>query len=87
VRFGGAESAEWLWLWLACALPGGLSLLHADQTARDAGLVVQPYGLWLMATTDHGTLSYLTVLDPDDGSSGVEVVVIGHGTDSEALTE
>lgn len=87
VRFNGDESLEWLWLWLACALPGGLSTLHADQTARDAGLVVAPYRVWLMATTDLGALAYTTVLDPDAGGDGVEVAVVGHGPDGEALAE
>ncbi|WP_432832957.1 methyltransferase, FxLD system [Dactylosporangium sp. CA-092794] len=87
VRFGGAESAEWLWLWLACTLPGGLSLLHADQTARDADLVVQPYGLWPMASTNGAALSYLTVLDPLDGGNGVEVVVVGHGAGGDDLAD
>ncbi|MEV6927100.1 methyltransferase, FxLD system [Dactylosporangium sp. NPDC051485] len=87
VRFGGSESLEWLWLWLACALPGGLSELHADRATRDTGVVVAPYGVWLMATTGRAALAYATVLDPVDGGTGVEVVVVGHSTDGGGLAE
>ncbi|MFC5007323.1 methyltransferase, FxLD system [Dactylosporangium cerinum] len=87
VRFDDDESLEWLWLWLACALPGGLGTLHAGRVARNAGLVVAPYGIWLMATTDHGTLAYTTAVDPGAGGDGIEIAVVGHGRQGQALAE
>ncbi|GAA2332993.1 methyltransferase, FxLD system [Dactylosporangium salmoneum] len=89
VRFGGQDSLEWLWLWLACALPGGLSALQTDQTPRDEGLVLAPYRVWTMATTRRGALAYVTLLPPvDDGDGrGTEVAVVGHGPGGDLLAE
>jgi protein-L-isoaspartate(D-aspartate) O-methyltransferase len=79
VDLGDAE-AEWLFLWLACALRNAVSRMSARQQAIDAG-VVRPMPAWgTVATSDAGSLAYLTFREYDGWPREVgEVGVIGHG--------
>jgi len=90
VTFRGPESAEWLELWLTCALPNALSRMPAKREAIDNGLLTNPYPS-STATFDQGTLTYLTRRKADhtalDGASLYEFGVIGHGPDAEPLAE
>jgi protein-L-isoaspartate(D-aspartate) O-methyltransferase len=66
------RSAEWLFLWLACALRNAVSRMSARQQAIDAGLV-RPVPAWgTVATSDAGSLAYIIFRRR-------EVGVIGHG--------
>jgi protein-L-isoaspartate(D-aspartate) O-methyltransferase len=77
--FSSRESAEWLFLWLACTLPNAVSRMTARQEAVDSGIVAQmAAGSWgTMATFDAGSLAYLTGR-PAPGDRR-EIGVIGHG--------
>jgi protein-L-isoaspartate(D-aspartate) O-methyltransferase len=90
VGFGAAESAEWLWLWLACTLDNAVSRVFVDQTAIDREVIVTQFGWGVMATTDHADLAYLTMrpAQPPQRVTGelpagqerrFEVGVIAHG--------
>lgn len=59
VTFRGPESAEYLELWLACAMPNGLSRMPAKNEAIEKGLVTAPYPS-STAVFEGGTLTYLT---------------------------
>ncbi|WP_241193821.1 methyltransferase, FxLD system, partial [Streptomyces sp. ADI98-12] len=59
VTFRGPESAEYLELWLACAMPNGLSRMPATNEAIEKGLVTAPYPS-STAVFEGGTLTYLT---------------------------
>jgi protein-L-isoaspartate(D-aspartate) O-methyltransferase len=83
-HLGPYESAEWVWLWLACALPNALSRMPLQPSAIDRGLVRPMFGWGTMATTDGGALAYLTLRDtiPDDATTAgrrCEIGVIGQG--------
>ncbi|HEX3955294.1 MAG TPA: methyltransferase, FxLD system [Trebonia sp.] len=70
-------AAEWLFLWLACTLRNAVSRMSARQQAIDAGLV-RPMPAWgTVATSEAGSLAYVTFR----GHAGWprEVGVIGHG--------
>jgi protein-L-isoaspartate(D-aspartate) O-methyltransferase len=82
VLFGGAESFEWLDLWLACTMANALSRMPVEREAVDSGLVSPMFGWGAMATVSKDSLAYLTLRPggrADDGSSQYEVGVIGHG--------
>ncbi|WP_281369064.1 methyltransferase, FxLD system [Phytohabitans rumicis] len=84
VCLGPQESAEWVWLWLACTLPNTLSRMPLQPSAIDRGLVRSMFGWGTMATTDHGALAYLTLRDTNpDRDAGVgrvcEIGAIGQG--------
>lgn len=59
VTFRGPESAEYLELWLTCAMPNGLSRMPAKNEAIEKGLVTAPYPS-STAVFEDGTLTYLT---------------------------
>ncbi|MEV6726610.1 methyltransferase, FxLD system [Streptomyces xanthochromogenes] len=88
VAFRGPESAEYLELWLACAMPNGLSRMPAKSGAIEKGLVTAPYPS-STAVFEGGTLTYLTrrpyARKASDGATLFEFGVIGHGPDREAL--
>lgn len=88
VNFRGPESAEYLELWLACAMPNGLSRMPAREAALTKGLVTAPYPS-STAAFEGGTLTYLTrrtaAEKAPDGATLYEFGVIGHGPDREAL--
>jgi protein-L-isoaspartate(D-aspartate) O-methyltransferase len=70
-------SAEWLFLWLACTLPNAVSRMSARQQAINAGLVRPMSGWGTVATSDAGSLAYLTFRENVRWPR--EVGVIGHG--------
>lgn len=83
-HLGPNESAEWVWLWLACALPNTLSRMPLQPSAIERGVVRPMFGWGTMATTDGGALAYLTLRDtvPDDAATAgrrCEIGVIGQG--------
>lgn len=88
VTLRGPESAEYLELWLACAMPNGLSRMPAKEEAIEKGLVTAPYQS-STAVFEGGTLTYLTrrpyAKKAPDGATLYEFGVIGHGSDAEAL--
>ncbi|QEV04912.1 methyltransferase, FxLD system [Streptomyces prasinus] len=88
VTFRGPESAEYLELWLACAMPNGLSRMPAKNEAIEKGLVTAPYPS-STAVFESGTLTYLTrrpyAKKAPDGATLYEFGVIGHGPDREVL--
>ncbi|KAF3470055.1 methyltransferase, FxLD system [Streptomyces sp. Tu 3180] len=88
VTFRGPESAEYLELWLTCAMPNGLSRMPAKDEAIEKGLVTAPYPS-STAVFEGGTLTYLTrrpyAKKASDGAALYEFGVIGHGPDREAL--
>lgn len=88
VAFRGPESAEYLELWLACAMPNGLSRMPAKDEAIEKGLVTAPYPS-STAVFEGGTLTYLTrrpaAEKAPDGATLYEFGVIGHGPDADAL--
>ncbi|MCX2969413.1 MULTISPECIES: methyltransferase, FxLD system [Streptomyces] len=88
VTFRGPESAEYLELWLSCAMPNGLSRMPAKAEAIEKGLVTAPYPS-STAVFENGTLTYLTrrpyAKKAPDGATLYEFGVIGHGPDAEAL--
>jgi protein-L-isoaspartate(D-aspartate) O-methyltransferase len=70
-------SAEWLFLWLACALRNTVSRMSARPQAVNAGLVQSMLAWGTVATTDAGSLAYLTFGRPEDWPR--ELGVVGHG--------
>ncbi|BDM67517.1 O-methyltransferase [Streptomyces nigrescens] len=90
VNFRGPESAEYLELWLACAMPNGLSRMPAKDEAIKKGLVTAPYPS-STAVFEGDTLTYLTrrpaAEKAPDGATLYEFGVIGHGPDGKALAE
>lgn len=93
VRLGGMESIEMLWLWLACTQPNAISAMPIQAEALDSGLVQLPSRTWRsMATTDKGSLAYLTLrpIESEPAESGGtgrphEIGVIGHGPAGDEL--
>lgn len=91
VGFTDVASAEWLYLWLTCALPGGLYGIAVQPSAADRGVVAPMFRWGAMAAVAGGSLAYLTfgtvAADDDDataagsaaGGGPREVGVIGHG--------
>lgn len=90
VRFSDAPSAQWLYLWLTCVLRGGLFSMRVKRTAIDAD-VVAPISRWgAVGTVAGGSLAYLAfgpVSEGEDGSTGREVDVVGHGPRGRDLAE
>ncbi|MEU4659485.1 methyltransferase, FxLD system [Streptomyces sp. NPDC023723] len=88
VTFRGPESAEYLELWLTCAMPNGLSRMPAKTEAIEKGWVTAPYQS-STAVFEGATLTYLTrrtcKKKAPDGATLYEFGVIGHGPDAEAL--
>jgi protein-L-isoaspartate(D-aspartate) O-methyltransferase len=88
VRFGPQESMEWMHLWLACTLDNALSRMPVERAAVERGTVTTRFGWGPMATTENGTLAYLTIRQDDnasDGSKLYEIGVISHGPSRDAL--
>ena len=91
VGFTDVASAEWLYLWLTCALPGGLFGIAVQPSAADRGVVAPMFRWGAMATVAGDSLAYLTfgpVAADGDGASAAsgaagggprEVGIIGHG--------
>ncbi|MEU3261460.1 methyltransferase, FxLD system [Streptomyces albidoflavus] len=89
VTFRGPESAEYLELWLTCAMPNGLSRMPARTEAIAKGLVTAPYPS-STAVFEGSTLTYLTrrpyAKKAPDGATLYEFGVIGHGPEAKALS-
>lgn len=88
VTFRGAESHEWLDLYLACALDNALSRMTTTDEALASGLVMPRFGRVSMATVEKANLAYLTLrrsVPSDDGGSRFEVGVAGHGPGGDEL--
>jgi protein-L-isoaspartate(D-aspartate) O-methyltransferase len=71
------ESAEWLAVWLTCALHHPLCRMTVRRRAIDSGAVAPVFTWGSMATVQGGSLAYLTSRPVGDGRR--EVGVAGHG--------
>jgi protein-L-isoaspartate(D-aspartate) O-methyltransferase len=80
VLFGGAESVEWLYLWLACSMENSLSHMPVQRSAIEEGLVKPQFGWGAMAVPGRDCLAYLTLrpAENDGADRKHEVGVIAH---------
>ncbi|QNT91819.1 O-methyltransferase [Streptomyces griseofuscus] len=83
VKFRQGSAWEWLYLYLACVLPNGLSRLPGQRPG------FTPHFRWgSMAALDGGSLAYLTIREGEDEKGRYwEVGVIGHGKSGADLAE
>ncbi|MFC5829512.1 methyltransferase, FxLD system [Nonomuraea insulae] len=83
VKFRQGDPWQWLYLWLACVLPNGLSRMPG----RRAGFT--PHFAWgSMAALDGDTLAYLTIREGEDTEGRFWAIgVIGHGPRAAVLAE
>lgn len=79
VGFTEVASAEWLYLWLTCALPGGLFGIAVRPSAAGQGIVIPMFRWGTMAAVDTDSLAYLTFGPAPAGGGPREIGVIGHG--------
>ncbi|WP_455357525.1 methyltransferase, FxLD system [Streptomyces sp. SYSU K217416] len=83
VKFRQGSAWEWLYLYLACALPNGLSRLPGQRPG-----FTPHFGWGSMAALDGGSLAYLTIREGEDEKGRYwEVGVIGHGKGGGDLAE
>ncbi|WP_426567743.1 methyltransferase, FxLD system [Streptomyces canus] len=83
VKFRQGSAWEWLYLYLACVLPNGLSRLPGQRPG-----FTPHFGWGSMAALDGGSLAYLTIREGEDEQGRYwEVGVIGHGEGSADLAE
>ncbi|MFB7507067.1 methyltransferase, FxLD system [Streptomyces broussonetiae] len=83
VKFRQGSAWEWLYLYLACVLPNGLSRLPGQRPG-----FTPHFGWGSMAALDGGSLAYLTIREGEDEQGRYwEVGVIGHGGGSADLAE
>lgn len=83
VKFRQGSTWEWLYLWLACVLPNGLSRMPGKRPG-----FAPHFGWGSMAALDGDSLAYLTVREGDDEQGRFwEIGVIGHGPRAAALAE
>lgn len=83
VKFRQGSAWEWLYLYLACVLPNGLSRLPGQRTG-----FTPHFGWGSMAALDGGSLAYLTIREGEDEKGRYwEVGVIGHGEGGAGLAE
>ncbi|MFC4056688.1 methyltransferase, FxLD system [Planomonospora corallina] len=83
VKFRQGSPWEWLYLWLACVLPNGLSRLPGQRPG-----FTPHFGWGSMAALDGDSLAYLMVREGEDGDGRFwEVGVIGHGSRATVLAE
>lgn len=83
VKFRQGSAWEWLYLYLACVLPNGLSRLPGQRPG-----FTPHFGWGSMAALDGGSLAYLTIREGEDEQGRYwEVGVIGHGEDGAGLAE
>jgi protein-L-isoaspartate(D-aspartate) O-methyltransferase len=83
VKFRQGDPFEWLYLYLACVLPNGLSRMPGSRPG------FTPHFAWgSMAALDGDTLAYLTVREGED-ERGLywEIGVIGHGPHAAQLAD
>ncbi|RCG22456.1 methyltransferase, FxLD system [Sphaerisporangium album] len=87
VKFRGLESPEWMELWLACVMQGGLSRMPVEQSAIDRGLIKRPYPS-SCAVVDRGDLAHLVRRPAErapDGGQLYEFGVVGYGSGGDEL--
>ncbi|MFC7646734.1 hypothetical protein ACFQX6_43895 [Streptosporangium lutulentum] len=83
VKFRKGSPWEWVYLWLACVLPNGLSRLPGQRPG-----FTPHFGWGSMAALDGDSLAYLTVREGEDTVSRFwEIGVIGHGPSAATLAE
>ena len=83
VKFRQGSAWEWLYLYLACVLPNGLSRLPGQRPG-----FTPHFGWGSMAALDGGSLAYLTIREGEDEQGRYwEVGVIGHGGGGASLAE
>ncbi|MFI8836067.1 methyltransferase, FxLD system [Streptomyces afghaniensis] len=83
VKFRQGSAWEWLYLYLACVLPNGLSRLPGQRPK-----FTPHFGWGSMAALDGGSLAYLTIREGEDEQGRYwEVGVIGHGEGGAGLAE
>ncbi|MYW67161.1 methyltransferase, FxLD system [Streptomyces sp. SID8379] len=83
VKFRGAFAWEWIYLYLACTLPNGLSRLPGQRPG-----FAPHFGWGSMAALDGGSLAYLTIREDDDAEGHFwEIGVVGHGPAGAGLAE
>ncbi|MFJ2812141.1 methyltransferase, FxLD system [Streptomyces sp. NPDC087294] len=83
VKFRQGSAWEWLYLYLACVLPNGLSRLPGERPG-----FTPHFGWGSMAALDGGSLAYLTIREGEDEKGRYwEVGVIGHGEGGTDLAE
>ncbi|WP_333743019.1 methyltransferase, FxLD system [Streptomyces ardesiacus] len=83
VKFRQGSAWEWLYLYLACVLPNGLSRLPGQRPG-----FTPHFGWGSMAALDSGSLAYLTIREGEDNKGRYwEAGVIGHGEDGADLAE
>ncbi|MGQ0775400.1 MAG: methyltransferase, FxLD system [Pseudonocardiales bacterium] len=86
VLFRKGDPWEWVNLWLACALPGGLVRMPQSGPAVESGQLRPQFPWGAMATVDEDSLAYLT-LRPGEDETGEywEAGAIGHGPRGDEL--
>lgn len=83
VKLRQGDPFEWMYLYLACALPNGLSRMPGSRPG-----FAPHFGWGSMAALDGGALAYLTIREGDDDTGRFwEIGVIGHGTDGADLAD
>ncbi|MEU0477670.1 hypothetical protein ABZ260_00580 [Streptosporangium sp. NPDC006013] len=83
VKFRQGSAWEWVYLWLACVLPNGLSRVPG----RRPGFTPH-FGWGSMAALNGDSLAYLTVREGEDTVGRFwEIGVIGHGPRAADLAE
>jgi protein-L-isoaspartate(D-aspartate) O-methyltransferase len=83
VKFRQGDPWQWLYLYLACVLPNGLSRMPGSR----AGFTPH-FGWGSMAALDGDTLAYLTVREGEDERGRFwEIGVIGHGSRAAELAD
>lgn len=83
VKFRQGSAWEWLYLYLACVLPNGLSRLPGQRPG-----FTPHFGWGSMAALDGGSLAYLTIREGEDNKGRYwEIGVIGHGMGGAGLAE
>jgi protein-L-isoaspartate(D-aspartate) O-methyltransferase len=83
VKFRQGDPWEWLYLYLAFALPNGLSRMPGQRPG-----FTPHFGWGSMAALDGDTLAYLTIREGEDSQGRYwEIGVIGHGTRAVGLVD
>ena len=83
VKFRKGSPWQWLYLYLACVLPNGLSRMPGARPG-----FTPHFGWGSMAALDGDTLAYLTVREGDDELGRFwEIGTIGHGHRAAVLAE
>jgi len=82
--FVKGETLEFVWLWLACALPNSISWMEVERRAVEAGVLRPATSGGSTATVEGDSLAYLTMRASGDA---YELGVIGHGSRGKDLAE